>query len=719
MYNFKITDEPFGRGYCSTDSTSKHIRTGNAFLTAAREMELSINPRTGLPDASFKNMLCGYAAHSGEYANKDALTKKAEENPDVAEDYLLIRDTILTLDFGKYLSEDERARSGSSTVYAGTWGGHAVPDFVDYATYGTDGIREKVLAYREKNPDVEDLYDGMLLTLDALDVLGERFCALAKEMAKTAEGDCRRKLERCANTFSYCPKNPAKTFADACAVYVMVFTLDCIDSPGHFDWYMIDFWRRSDYAESREALEDIWQFFKDTRTWNLCIGGSDENWNDKTNELTYEILDVARKFRYNTPNITMRVHRNTPEKLLRDAIETIATGIGMPTFYNDEAVCPALERLGIMPADSHEYIMNGCNQIDIQGKSHMGLEDGAVNLGMCLEFALFNGVGQKWQRKIGTETGDISEFDTFDKFYAAVKAQVKYTIDRCCDTSNKCQRIHARQSSNPLRSMTIKGCIEKGKDYKDGGPLYGHGQILWHGIPDTADSLAAIKKYVYDEKKYTLTEIRDALAANFEGYEEIYNTLKNCPHRFGNDDEYVDDIAGDLVNFGNSYLLTKPTWRGGFFGGGCSPFVVIATMGGAVGAMANGKRAEEKLYGDSIGATPGCDVNGPTALLMSCLKFDHTLPTSGFILNVKFDKKVFCTEKGFEAFKGLYNAFFNEGCGQQLSVTVVSPEDLIDAQKNPDAHRDLIIRIGGYSAHFVELSTDLQNNVIARSFSDL
>ena len=726
MYNFRITDEPYAVGYLSVDTDSKHIRVGNAFVSMAKHLNLTICPETFLPytnaTTTKKNpMAVGHQYANGMFLNGYMLLDKAKD-PELGADYQYIYDTMGSLVIGVPMScawtQTERDAMGTNAAYGGTWGGHGVPNIIDFAVYGTDGLRDKINRYKEMNMDVADFYDGLLLFLDAMDILGKRYGELASELAKTAEGDARRKYERMAKTFSYCPKAPAKTFADAVLVYTMIYILDGIDSPGHFDWYMIDFWNKSDYAESREALEDIWVLFHNTRSWNLCIGGSDENWNDKTNALTYEILDVARKFKFNTPNITMRCHRNTPEELLRAAAETIATGIGMPALYNDEAVCPALERLGICPADSHEYVMNGCNQIDIQGKSQMGLEDGEVNLGMAVELAFTNGVTRKEGKDIGAKTGDVSEFDTFEKFYDAVKTQIRHLCDIACGMSNKGQRLFAKHTVHLMRSITVKGCIEKGRDYKNGGPLYGHGQILGEGLPDAIDSVAAVKKYVYEDKLFTITELRDALAANFEGYDGIYKILRESKLRFGNDMDYVDEIAKDLVDYYNSYLLTKPTVRGGFFGGGCSPYTRAAEHGEAVGALPNGKREEEYLFGDSIGATPGYDVNGPTALLKSCLKFDHTLPTSGFILNIKFDRKLFGTEKGIEGFLSLYRAYFGNKA-QQLSVTVVSREDLLDAVENPDAHRDLIVRVGGFSDYFVNLGRELQENVIARTDYEL
>ncbi len=728
MHQFKIKDEPFARGYLEQEGKTPSFRTASGLLKAAREMRINVNPATGLPDCGFqsieenrRNMSSYYSFGSGgAYTFFNRLEEKAREHPEFAEDYLYIRDHMKNCGqfiWDSFTEEEKNAMKGPAPVtgtWGGTWAGHAVPNLVDVARYGTDAMRGKVNRYRALNPGKDEFYDSLLITLDAIDELGRRVGETAAREAARSEGDARRKLARLAHTFEYCTRQPAVTFADACAVYVMLFTFDGIDSPGHFDQYMLDFWRNSTLEESREALDDIWEFFHDTRTWNLCISGSDEHWNDLTNELSYEILDITTRKGYQTPNLTMRCHRNTPEKLLRAAYRCIATGIGLPALYNDEAVCPALERLGIPPADSHEYVMNGCNQIDIQGKSHMGLEDGEVNLAKAVELVFSNGVCTVTGNTIGVKTGDPADFRTFDEFFDAVKAQVRHLTDLACSMSNKSQKVYKEHTALPIRSLTIEGCVEKGLDYKNGGPLYGHGQILSEGLADAIDSVAAVKRYVYDEKRFTMKQLSDAIAADFEGYDEIFAVLRKSPLRFGNDDDYVDSIGKELIDGFNRYLLTIPTVRGGYFGGGCSPYVRSAWCGQCTGALPNGKKKSEFMFAESIGADPGKDVNGPTALLNSCLKFDQTLPTSGFVLNIKFDASLFNTKRGEEGFLALYRAYFG-GKGQQLSVNVLSREDLLDAVKNPDAHRNLIVRVGGYSDYFVNLSPELQQNVIART----
>jgi len=714
MYDFKIDDEPFARGYLNAKSNSRYVRTGAGYLEAVKAVKISFDSETGFPCLDFGEMACTSSWSDGQSPALHLLYDKAERFPELREDYLYIAESMKDLDLRSHyadFSENEWDITSSGSGWGGTWGGHAVPDLIDFARLGTEKMREKIAFFKEQNPDSADFYDGLLLTLSAIELLGDKILSAAKAEFERKKS---QKLERIVCTFSACPRLPARTFSEAVCVYVTVFTLDGIDSPGHFDLYMKDFWERSDYSESREALEDLWIFFHKTRTWNLCISGSDENWNDLSNDLTYEILDVARKYRFHTPNITMRCHRNTPEKLYREAAKTIATGIGMPTLYNDEAVCLSLESLGIPPEDSHRYVMNGCNQIDIQGKSHMGLEDGEVNLGLALKYAIFDGYNPTYKKQVGKKTGACEDLVTYDRFLSAVKEQIAHLCDGVCSMANKAQTIHAAYTSNPIRSMTIEGCIEKGLDYKNRGPLYGHGQVLCEGLPELVDSLANIKKFVYEEGIYSLSEVRDALEKNYNGYDGMYRAFKGSGLKFGNDIEYVDSIAADVINFYNSYLRTKTTNRGGIYTGGCSPFNRAAFNGKAAGALPNGKKEEESLYGDSIGATPGMDTNGPTALLNSCLCLDHTLPASGFILNLKFDRGLFNSPAGIEGFISLWKTYFSRG-GQQLSVTVVSREDLIAAREKPWEYKNLIVRVGGFSEYFVNLSPELQENVIART----
>ena len=717
MYNFKIKTEPFARGFLNCESTNVTKKTGAGMLLAAKEMGIIVDAELGL---------CYYESPEHLFCNSLGIRWNSpydelkEQNPEEAADYTYIEDNIRPYYFAQYPhnSAEHSAHTDERYLWAGSWKGHANPDHADVCRYGTAAIKEKIEICRADNPGKDEFYDGCRMAVESLEVLGVRFREKALEMlgSETDEGR-RAKLQKIADTFEHAPEYPCRDFAEAVIVFTMVFALDGLDeadSPGHFDWFMYDFWKVTDEEVRLDYLDSIWEFFHNTRSWNLTISGSDENWNDTTNDLSYAILDIARRKKYHTPNLTVRLHRNSPDKLIHAIYESLATGCGLPGIYNDEAVVLALERLGIPSDDAHRYTMNGCNQIDIQGKSHMGLEDGQFTAAKAIEYVVHNGFSNKSGRELGLKTGDPTEFKSYEEFYAAFIKQLEHIINIVTAIANTAQKVHAETLPGPLRSVLIDGCLEKGREYKNGGPLYGHGQILVNAFAETVDSLANVKKYIYEDKRYTMAELADAMNKNFEGYEEMHHTFKHSPLKFGNDNEYVDSIAKDVMNHINEYLMTIPTYRGGVFSGGCSPFTAAPKCGESLGALPCGLKKEEKLIADSIGATPGCDTHGPTALINSCLAFDHTLPGSGFILNLKFDKEIFNTAAGESTFTALLKSYFGRK-GQMITVTVVSPEELLDAQINPDNHRDLIVRVGGYSDVFVNLDKRLQDNVIART----
>ena len=237
--------------------------------------------------------------------------------------------------------------------------------------------------------------------------------------------------------------------------------------------------------------------------------------------------------------------------------------------------------------------------------------------------------------------------------------------------------------------------------------------MLTEGLPDTADSLAAVKHFVFDEKKYTMAELIDALGNNFEGYEELYSDFSTY-HKFGNDIEDADEMYNEINEHIYRYFQTKQTFRGGTFGVGCSTFHRAPDYGYHLGALPNGKKKESRLLADSIGATPGCDVNGPTSLLNSVMKLDQYLATSGNVLQMKFSKNQFSTETGMAAFIALAKTYFAGG-GQTLQINVVSREELLDAREHPENHANLIVRVGGFSQYFIKLDKELQDNIIRRT----
>ena len=710
--------DPFLYGYFLDETLEHGERVGLALLHAAKNIEIRFSRRL-LPETAFETKYgsSNYTPSEGLRFSDENIIKLAEKYPEHKETFQrYIHKINVFRDKAKRLySEPTEALDRSGAEWGGGWGGHSNPDYGRIINYGTEHIRSIIAESRAKHPDEAWFFRSCSYALDALDIIGERYREAALEKAESCESpDDKSFLLRMAEAFKTVPKKPAYDFTSAMCSFMLVFALDGSDSPGRFDQYMYPAYIKTENKdEIADLLDRLWDYFLDHRSWNLCISGSDENWNDETNELSYDILAMVRKKGYQTPNLTCRVHRNTPDKLWSAIADTLSTGTGLPALYNDDTVCTALEKIGILPQDSHDYCMNGCNQIDILGKSHMGLEDGEVVFAKCLEFALHNGTDAMSGTKVSIETGNPQSFESYEEFERAFMNQLEYVTYNSCASAITWQHLRGLFEPHPLRSCLIEGCLEKGRDYRNGGPLYNHGQILAEGIADTGDSLYAVKKLVYDEKKYTMAELIDALNANFNGYAKLHRDFKSC-EKFGNDIEEVDEITARILNRFLTVLKRNNTYRGGVFTGGCSTYNRAANYGRRTAALPNGKLNGEPLLADSIAATPGRDKNGPTAQIKSVLRYNHTNACSGFVFQNKFEKKLFCTDKGKASFIALAKAYFAGG-GQQYTVTVVSPEDLIDAKTNPDNHRNLIVRVGGYSDYFVNLDEALQDNVIERT----
>lgn len=722
MQKYIFDADPFSRAFLENGDKTTEERIALGLLEAAKYAEIDFPENCMLPtvEQMSEDAVTAYSFGSGIYWypwKYDALTEKYPEH---AKDFSEIKNLMsqfITAEIWKNsCSEKELALKDAGACWGGNWGGHGNPDYDRFLHLGTDGIRSLIEKYRKENPDKDYFYNACKTAMDSVDVVGEKIRKKAEENY-SKETDSKKKAEwkKIADTFSVIPSKPAYDFYSAVMMFWAFFTLDGSDSPGRFDQFMIDYYRIGSKEENDEMLGRFLEAIHNVRGWNLCISGSDENFNDETNELSYAILDAVTKKGYQTPNLTMRVHEKTPDELWKSAAKCLGTGIGIPAIYNDCTVCTSLEKIGISPVDSHDYCMNGCNQIEIMGKSHMGLEDGEVNFGKALEFALHRGRNMKSKEHelLTYESEDPCECKTFGEFLSLFYGQLDYLTDSSARMANISQETYALYAPDPRRSCLIQGCIEKGKDYKNGGPLYGHGQILAEGIADAADSLYAIKTLIFDSKKYGMDELIRALTANYKNFERLHFDFSRC-NKFGNDIPEVDSLCAEITEHFLLYCKTKPTFRGGIFTGGCSPYNRAAYNGDSVAALPNGKLDGESLYADSIAATPGNDTNGPTASVKSMLKYNQKEACSGFVAQMKFDKTLFNSEKGQKGFISLAKAYFSNG-GQQLSVNVLDADELRRAQKEPEKYRNLIVRVGGYSDYFCNLSPELQQNIIDRT----
>ncbi|MBR5633324.1 MAG: pyruvate formate lyase family protein, partial [Clostridia bacterium] len=456
----------FANGFLSDRSLPYEVRIGRGLVEMAKYTDISFKDYI-LPHAEWapSDSGTGFMFASGIKVMMDRYDMLIEKYPEEAEALREHREEMfsyLNYDF-HYAGTDVGARLGAAKAgWGGGWGGHANPDFGKIINVGTDAIREEIEKYRALNPDKDAFYTGCRLAMDSLDILGERFHALAAELAESCEDpENKKRYEAAARAFEVIPRRPAYDFTSAVHAFWFIFTVDGIDSPGRLDQMLRRCYELTDDKEEiHDMLSRLWDAFHETRTWHVTLGGSDENWNDMCFGLTYDMLKMTEEKGYNTPNLSVRTHKNTPEAIWRAAADCLAAGTALPTLYNDHIVCAALEKVGIPPHDSHEYCMNGCNQIDIYGKSHMGLEDGEVCLAKCVEFALYNGCDPMCpvRDRYSVSSGDARKFKTFDEFMRAVKRQVSYVVYGMTLNSNASQHAKAYSGHNPLRSCLTEGC---------------------------------------------------------------------------------------------------------------------------------------------------------------------------------------------------------------------------------------------------------------------
>ncbi|MDH7567996.1 MAG: pyruvate formate lyase family protein [Armatimonadota bacterium] len=617
-----------------------------------------------------------------------------------------------------HLPEDEALMSGNRVYWAG-WGGHTVLGFDQLLAEGTEGIRARIQRAQagESDPEKRAFRDALLVVCDGLDAFAARYARAARNAA-AGEGDPRRRaeLEAIAARCEWVPRRGARTFPEALQSFWFVHLLDGCDSPGRIDQFLLPYYQHDREAgllsaeEAQAWMDHLWKRFNDTRSWNVCVGGLLPDGRDGTNDLTYMAIEATRRCQKVAPNLSLRVHPGTPRALWQKAIECIETGVGMPALYNDEVLIPALTRYGIPVEEARDYALNGCCQVDIQGRSHMGLEDGELNLLKCLELALHDGFDPVQQRQVGPRTGNARAFTSFEEVWSAYTAQVEFFTRRMIAAANAVQQAHAETSPNLLRSLFVADCIEKGVDFKAGGARYNHGQILTQGIANTADSLAAIRRLVFEERVLTMDTLLDALDGNFpdEGLRQLL--LRRAP-KFGNDEPEVDALAARVIDHFYRHLNTYRTWRGGVYGGGSIVFVRAPLFGSHVGATPDGRRAGAPLA-DSVGPSQGRDTHGPTAMFQSVARVPQVLAQSAYVLNVKFPRSVVRQKR--EEVIALFQAYFAAG-GQQIQANVVDRETLLRAREHPEEHAGLVVRVGGYSDYFVRLSPALQEDIIART----
>ena len=590
----------------------------------------------------------------------------------------------------------------------------------------------------DKKADLE----AMAIACDAMIVYGKRYAELARKMAAETTDEQRKKdLLLIAENCDVVPEHAPKTFHQAIQMYWFVHvgittelnTWDAF-SPGRLDQHLNPFYER-DVEEGRltregaqELLECMWVKFnnqpappkvgitlKESGTYadfvNLNTGGIRPDGQDGVNEVSYIILDVMDEMKLIQPSSNVQISRKTPQKFLKRACEISRKGWGQPAFYNTEAIIQELLNAGKTIEDARLGGTSGCVETGCFGKEAYVLT-GYMNLPKILELTLNNGFDKYTGKQVGLETGDPREFKTYEELFEAYKKQLHYMVDVKVRGNAIIEKICAEHMPCPLMSSIVDDCIAKGKDYQRGGARYNTRYIQGVGIGTITDSLSAIKYNVYDNEKFSMDTLLKAMEANFEGYEAELNMVKNKTPKYGNDDDYADDIMKEVFNLYHGEVTGRPTVNGGEYRVDMLPTTCHVYFGEVMGASPNGRLAE-KPVSEGISPEKGGDTNGPTAVIKSCAKMDHLI-TGGTLLNQRFAPSVVQGEEGLDNMANLIRAYFNMD-GHHIQFNVFDKNVLLAAQKNPDEYKDLIVRVAGYSDHFNNLSRALQDEIIGRT----
>lgn len=584
--------------------------------------------------------------------------------------------------------------------------------------------------------------NAMEICCDAIMILGERYAAYARELAEKETDEIRKQeLLQIAANCDVVPAHAPKTFWQAIQMYWFVHLgvtteLNPWDaySPGRLDQHLNPFYQKDtedgilDDEKALELLECLWVKFnnqpappkvgitlKESGTYtdfaNLNTGGITPDGENGVNEVSYLILDCMDEMKLLQPSSNVQISKKTPTKFLKRACEISRKGWGQPAFYNTEAIIQELLNAGKSIEDARRGGTSGCVETGAFGNEAYILT-GYFNLPKILELTLYNGYDIVSKKQIGIPLGYAKDFKSYDELYEAYKKQVEHLIDIKIEGSNIIEKIYAEYMPAPFLSIITNDCISRGKDYNAGGARYNTNYIQGVGIGTITDSLATIKYNVFDEKKFTMEELIEALEHNFEGYDMIANLVRNKTPKYGNDDDYADNIMKDVFNFYQKTVTGRPNMKGGTYRVNMLPTTCHVYFGEVMNASPNGRLAQ-KPVSEGISPEKGADVNGPTAVIKSCSKMDH-LRTGGTLLNQKFTPSVVKGEEGLDNMANLVRAYFNMD-GHHIQFNVIDRETLIRAQQNPDEYKDLIVRVAGYSDHFRNLSKALQDEIIERT----
>ena len=621
--------------------------------------------------------------------------------------------------------------------------GHICPNTAKWIALGPAGLRREALERLAAAPaEQREFFECAALVLEGASHFIRRYGERAREMAQSAAPAEAANLREVARICEKLALGGADTFREALQALWFLYVLLQLESnassfsPGRADQYLYPYFRadldagRLDLEGGLELVEALWLKFnqivylRNSHSaaffagfpigFNVALGGRDELGNDCGNELSYLFLKAQEHIGLPQPNLSARIHEKTPDALLDECTRVIGLGSGMPQVFNDESIIPALEAQGISRRDAVNYAIVGCVELTTHG-NNLGWSDAAMfNLVKALELAMNDGVCLLTGKQLGPRTGLLTDFAEYGDLERAFAAQIDFFFEKMIAACEKVEEMHQRLLPTALLSSVIDDCFERGLDVTRGGAHYNLSGIQAIQVANVADSLAAMKKLVYDEKVVDRARLLAALRSGYAQDEELRQILLNKAPKYGNDVEWVDRIGDRWVAYFSDKFKGRVNYRGGRYHTGLYTVSAHVPMGANVGASADGRLPGAPLADGGMSAVYGRDGRGPTALLTSVSRVDSRRGSNGTLLNMKFLPKLFRTQSGVKAFSALLRGFVRLRINH-VQFNVVTREDLIAAQKDPDAYRNLTIRVAGYTAYFTELAADLQNEIIART----
>lgn len=644
--------------------------------------------------------------------------------------------------------------SGESFVsdcsyHATNGGGDSNPGYdVILMKKGMLDIQQEAREHLEKldyaNPDDIDkiyFYKSVIDTTEGVMIYAKRMSQYAAELAaKETDPKRKKELEKISEINARVPAHKPTTFWEAIQAVWTVESLLVVEenqtgmSIGRVDQYMYPFYkadiesgRMSDYEAFELAScmlikmsEMMWvtsegasKFFAGYQPFvNMCVGGVTRAGKDATNDLTYLLMDAVRHTKIYQPSLACRIHNKSPEKYMRKIVDVVRSGMGFPACHFDDAHIKMMLAKGVSVEDARDYCLMGCVEPQKSGRLYQWTSTAYTQWPICIELVLNRGVPLWYGKQVCPDMGPLENFKTFEEFDAAVKRQIDYITKWTSVMTVISQRVHRDMAPKPLMSIMYEGCMENGRDVSAGGAMYNFGPgVVWSGLATFADSMAAIKKLVYDDKKYTLKQLHEAMVAEWKGYEQIRADCLAAP-KYGNDDDYVDDICADLIQYTELEHKKYKTLYSRLSHGTLS-ISNNTPFGQMTGASADGREAWIPLS-DGISPTQGADYKGPTAIIKSVSKMANDNMNIGLVHNFKLMPGILDTPEGEQGIITLLRTACMFGNGE-MQFNYVDNESMLNAQKDPNSYRDLVVRVAGYSAFFTELCKDVQDEIISRT----